>query len=167
MAKFGSKIGFLGGSFDPVHNGHLKLAAAARRQLSLDKVYFVLARQSPFKWDQKPAPASLRLKLLKAALRAQSRFAAAPWELKRPGPSYTVTTLRQYHRRHPGHRLFLIMGSDAFSGLGGWKDSERIKGMATIVVGRRPGAAIAFVSAAVNGELEPAPSRATLPGWVE
>lgn len=134
------RIGLFGGSFDPIHDGHLKLASAALRQLKLDRVYFVVAPRSPFKSDQKKTPASVRLAMVRRAIRGRRRFRAADWELKRRGLSYTVTTLRAYHRRHPKHDLFLIVGSDTLKGLPRWRMPHEVVKLVTFAGGLRPGA---------------------------
>jgi nicotinate-nucleotide adenylyltransferase len=133
------RVGILGGTFDPLHNGHIALARAALRQLKLDTVYFLLSPRSPFKLGQRLTPASQRLAMLRLGLRGRSGFRVATWELKRRGPSYMVTTLTAYKRRHPRHELFLVLGSDAFAGFGRWKNPRKILKLATLVVGRRPG----------------------------
>jgi nicotinate-nucleotide adenylyltransferase len=134
------RIGVLGGTFDPVHNGHLALAQAALRQLKLDTVYFLLSPRSPFKLRQKITPAPLRLAMLRRALVGRRGFRVATWELNRRGPSYMVTTLSRRKKSHPREEIFLILGSDAFAGFERWKNPRKILDLATVVVGRRPGA---------------------------
>ena len=135
------RIGIFGGSFDPIHRGHVKLAEAARRQLKLSRVYFVVAPRSPFKvGENKTAPLD-RLRLVKLAVRGRAGLTAADWEIRRAGLSYTVTTLRAYHRAHPRHDVFLILGTDAVAGFSRWREARTILRLAALVVGRRPGAA--------------------------
>lgn len=133
------KVGILGGTFDPIHNGHLALARAAQRQLRLDVVYFLLSPRSPFKLHHKITSASVRLKMLRLALKSRRAFRVATWELMRRGPSYTVATLAAYKKKYPHHQLFLILGSDAFAGFERWKNPDKILKLATLVIGRRPG----------------------------
>lgn len=133
------KIGLLGGSFDPVHNAHLRLARAAQKQLKLDIVYLVLARQSPFKTTLKTTPVFDRARMLKLAVKNEKKIKSAFWEIRRKGPSYTVVTLRAYKKRHPQDEIYLVMGSDAYHGLPKWKDAKKIRSLATVVVGKRPG----------------------------
>jgi nicotinate-nucleotide adenylyltransferase len=133
------RVGLLGGSFDPVHKGHIKLAQSALSQLKLKKVYFVLAPRPPHKSPQMVAPAKDRLKMLRLALKGAKKLSAATWELKRKGPSYTVTTLQNLKRLHPREEIFFIMGSDTFRGFQTWRNPEEILRLARIAVGRRPG----------------------------
>ncbi len=133
------RIGILGGTFDPIHNGHIALARAAQRQLKLDAIYFLLSPRSPFKLQEHLTPAPLRLSMLRLALRGRPGFRIATWELKRRGPSYMATTLTAYKKAHPRDQVFLVLGSDAFAGFARWKNPEKILKLATLVVGRRPG----------------------------
>lgn len=137
------KLGLLGGTFDPPHRGHLKLALAARRQLKLDRVILIPARRSPFKMGTRPAPDALRVRMLRAAIGGRRGLSIDQAELRRAGPSYTVTTLRRYARRRPSAELFFIVGSDSLPGFGRWKNADEIVRRATLVAGRRPGAASA------------------------
>jgi nicotinate-nucleotide adenylyltransferase len=136
------RVGILGGSFDPVHNGHIALARAALRQLKLDRVYFLLSPRSPFKLNQPLSPISARLEMVRAAVRTNKKFRVGRWELKRPGPSYTADTLDRYHKSHPRHSLFLLMGSDVLQGFLEWKKPNLILRLATLAVARRPGATL-------------------------
>lgn len=133
------KVGVLGGSFDPVHKGHISLARAALYQLRLDRVYFVLSPRSPFKSRQKKISSHHRFKMLTLALSNEKLLLPADWELKRRGPSYTVATLQRYKRKYPGHQIYLILGSDAFRGFSKWKDPEKILEICRLVVGKRKG----------------------------
>jgi nicotinate-nucleotide adenylyltransferase len=131
-----SAVGVFGGSFDPVHNGHLAIAQAALETVPLDRVVFVPARRSPLK-DAAPAASEAdRLAMLELATRGEPRFTVSRIELERPAPSYTVDTLEALAGEG---RLHLILGADAARDLGRWRDPERIRRLATIVVARRPG----------------------------
>ena len=132
-----SGIGVFGGSFDPVHVGHLAIANAALDELGLDRVYFVPARRSPLKQDGPIASAEDRLAMLTAATRDEPRFRVSTIELDRSGPSFTVDTLESL--REEG-KLFLILGSDAYSDFERWREPARIRELATIVLAARPGA---------------------------
>jgi nicotinate-nucleotide adenylyltransferase len=130
-------VGVFGGSFDPVHVGHLAIALAALESARLDRVMFVPARRSPLKERSPVASAEDRLAMLEAAIRGERRFALSRVELDRDGPSYTVDTLEAL--RDQGE-LHLILGSDALAELPRWRSPEHIRSLATILVARRPGA---------------------------
>jgi len=132
-----SGIGVFGGTFDPVHVGHLAIANAALDELGLDRVYFVPAHRSPLKPDGPVASAEDRLAMLTAAIRDEPRFRVSSIELERSGPSFTVDTLESL--REEG-KLFLILGSDAYSDFERWREPARIRELATIVLAARPGA---------------------------
>src|SRR6185369_1917328 len=95
------KIGLFGGSFDPVHNGHLLVAMAAMEELALDRLFFIPAAQSPSKPEIKPAASEARLRLLRLALAGQTHYEIDDEEVKRGGTSYTIDTVRNYTGRFP------------------------------------------------------------------
>jgi nicotinate-nucleotide adenylyltransferase len=132
-----SGVGVFGGTFDPVHVGHLAIANAALDELGLGYVYFVPARRSPLKQDGPSASAEDRLAMLTAATADEPRFRVSRVELDRKGPSFTVDTLESL--RGEGE-LFLILGSDAYADFARWREPERIRELATIVLAARPGA---------------------------
>ena len=132
-----TRLGVFGGTFDPVHVGHLVIAKAALEELPLDRVLFVPARRSPLKQRGPVASEADRLAMLEAAIAGDPRLGVSRVELERDGPSYTVETLEAL--RDQGE-LFLILGTDAYAEFGRWRDPERIRGLATIVVAARPGA---------------------------
>lgn len=131
------RVGVFGGTFDPVHVGHLAIAHAALESVPLDRVIFVLARRSPLKERGPVAGEADRLRMLELAVAGEPRFAVSRVELDREGPSYTVETLE---RLAGNDDLFLILGSDAIADFPRWKDPERIAKLATLVVAERPGA---------------------------
>jgi len=132
-----SRVGVFGGTFDPVHVGHLAIANDALDELGLDRVYFVPARRSPLKQDGPIASAEDRLAMLIAATLGEPRFRVSRVELEREGPSFTVDTLESL--RGDG-ALFLILGSDAYADFERWREPARIRELATIVLAARPGA---------------------------
>jgi nicotinate-nucleotide adenylyltransferase len=132
-----TRVGVFGGTFDPVHVGHLAIANAALDELGLDRVYFVPARRSPLKPEGPTASTEDRLAMLTAAIADEPRFRVSPIELDRKGPSFTVDTLEAL--RSEGE-LFLILGSDAYADFERWREPARIKSLATIVLAARPGA---------------------------
>jgi nicotinate-nucleotide adenylyltransferase len=133
------KLGLFGGSFDPVHLGHLLVAQAAREELGLTRLYFVLASQSPFKPDRQPTPANERLRLLRLALAGQSWCEIDEQEIKRGGISYTIDTVRDYGARFPEARLFYLIGADHVSQLPKWRDADDLARRVEFVVIPRPG----------------------------
>lgn len=133
------KVGVFGGSFDPVHIGHLVAAEQAAVRLALDLVRFVPAGRHPLK-NRHHAPAEHRVAMVEAAIQDNPRFVLDPREAQRPGPSYTVDTLRQMAAESPSDALFLLLGADTARELSAWREAEAIAGLATIVVLTRPGA---------------------------
>ena len=131
------RLGVFGGTFDPVHVGHLAVAHAALESVPLDRVLFVPARRSPLKERAPVAAAADRLEMLERAIADEPRFAVSRVELDREGPSYMVETLE---RLAGPDDLFLILGSDAIADFPHWKDPERIAALATLTVTERPGA---------------------------
>jgi nicotinate-nucleotide adenylyltransferase len=134
------KVGVFGGSFDPVHIGHLVVAEHAAEQLGLERVRFVPAGQQPFKTGHR-ASAEQRLAMVEAAIRDNPRFLVDSREARRPGPSYTVDTLRALAAEAPGDALFFLVGADAARELTAWRDARDIATLATVVALTRPGAA--------------------------
>jgi nicotinate-nucleotide adenylyltransferase len=133
------RVGIFGGSFDPVHRGHLGLATHARKKFQLDRVLFVPAYLSPHKLDSEPAPPHHRLAMLKLALGSTPFFSISEIELEKQEVSFTVDTLSQLTALHPGTDFYLIMGIDAFMGIRTWKSVHRLLGMCHVVVATRPG----------------------------
>jgi nicotinate-nucleotide adenylyltransferase len=133
-------IGLLGGSFDPVHHGHLLVAQAAREVLGLSVVRFVPARAQPLK-DGHEAAASHRAEMVRLAIDGAPGFELDRQELERPGPSYTVDTLRALRRHAPAEELVLLVGGDAVPALPAWRDAADLPALARIVAFARAGAA--------------------------
>lgn len=131
------RIGVLGGTFDPVHYGHLRPAVEVGAALGLDHIRLVPARVSPLR-DSPGASGADRLAMLQAAVEAESDLVVDDRELERAGPSYTVETLLSLAAEYPGARLFFIMGSDAFAGFERWHRWQEIIASAHLVVSRRP-----------------------------
>ncbi|HJS46750.1 MAG TPA: nicotinate-nucleotide adenylyltransferase [Gemmatimonadales bacterium] len=135
-------VGVFGGSFDPVHFGHLIVARAVAEAANLSEVRFVPAREQPFKAGTHGAPAADRAAMLELAVAGETGFRVERLELDRPGPSYTVDTLREFRGREPGHRFALLVGADAARDLPQWKAAAALPGLATLVVFARPGAPV-------------------------
>lgn len=127
------RIGVFGGSFDPVHVGHLLLAECCREQAGLDRVLFVPAATQPHKQDRRLADAEHRVEMLRLATGGHPAFAVATLEIERGGVSYTVDTLAALAAAHPGAELCLLLGPDALAGLPTWREPERIAALATLV----------------------------------
>lgn len=127
-------VGIFGGSFDPVHHGHLIVARAALEQLGLAEVRFVPAREQPFKRGRHRAPAADRLEMLRLATAGEAGFRVDGLELERPGPSYTVDTLRELAAREPARRFILLLGADAAREVSSWHEAAAIPGLADVAV---------------------------------
>jgi nicotinate-nucleotide adenylyltransferase len=140
-----TKIAIFGGSFDPVHVGHLLVAQAALEELGLDRLFFVPAGQSPFKPDRVPTPGAERVRLLRLALVGCNWAEIDEQELQRGGLSYTIETVRNYAARFSGGTLFYLVGADHVSLLPKWREAAELARLAEFVVIPRPGqAGIAF-----------------------
>ncbi len=134
-----TRIGILGGTFDPPHFGHLRMAAAALTQLHLDKVLFVPAGVQPLKQDHPASAPEQRARMVELAIAGEPRFALSRADLDRPGPHYTVDLLAIIQQQFPGTPLWFIMGEDSLSDLLRWRDPARVIQLARLAVLRRPG----------------------------
>ncbi len=146
------KIGLLGGTFDPVHNGHLHLAEEAQRFFNLDKVVFIPAYRSPHKLALEPVSCEHRLAMLTLALEGQSCFSMDKTEINKNEVSYTIETLKKLQSNHPDWNIFLILGADAFQAIDTWKQCSELLDYCNILVGNRPGAELQ-VSDSVKNKL--------------
>ena len=134
------RIGVFGGSFDPIHHGHLIAATTLAESLGLDQVRLVVARAQPLKHTGHRAPADHRAAMAELASRGDLRLRADRTELGRDGPSFTVDTLRAFHAAAPGAELVLLLGADAAAELPRWREAEAIPGLARVEVFGRGGA---------------------------
>ncbi len=132
------KIGFLGGSFDPVHFGHLIAAQDALEQHQLDRVVFVPAAQAPLKEDLTITAAEDRLALLQGATGWDKRFEISDFELRRGGISYTIDSARHFREEYPSDRLFWIIGGDQLPKLHLWKDVAELAKLVEFIFLERP-----------------------------
>jgi nicotinate-nucleotide adenylyltransferase len=134
------KIGVFGGTFDPIHFGHLLLAEQARDAAGLDKVIFIPAGSPPFKQEADVSDGEHRYRMVQLAIEDNDRFHVSDMEIKRRGISYTVTTLDQC-RNHWGEEaeIYFIVGTDAFLSMGKWVQAERLLQEYPVIVGSRAG----------------------------
>ena len=139
MSKPNEKIGLYGGSFDPIHNGHLILARDAMERLELDKVVFLPAGISPHKLDRPPAPPEARCQMLAAAIADEPRFEMDLCEIERERPSFTVDTVQLFRKRYPGTKLYYFIGDDNLPELDTWRDIANLRESAQFVVLSRAG----------------------------
>lgn len=154
------RIGVLGGTFDPIHYGHLAIAAEARHVLQLDRVLFVVAAQQPLKARGHIASATQRLAMVELACAGEPAFAPSDVELRRPPPSYTADTLRELRALAPPQaELWFILGADALAELPRWHRAAEIIALARLAVVQRPGSALDL--AALDGRLPGLRARTT------
>lgn len=135
-------IAIFGGSFDPIHVGHLAVARAAQRRFHLDEVHFVPSGHPPHKPRQEMAPFAHRYAMVALACADHAHFLPSLADAGDDGhPRYSVDTVRHFRRllRHPGDRLYFLIGADAFLEIPTWKDSETLLGLCDFVVASRPG----------------------------
>jgi nicotinate-nucleotide adenylyltransferase len=133
------KIGFLGGSFDPVHFGHLLAAQDAYEQHQLDRLILVPAARAPLKPNEAQSPASDRLAMLASAVEWDRRFEISDYELNRGGTSYTIDSARHFRAQFPGDELYWIVGGDQLPQLHLWKDIEELAKLVEFIFLERPG----------------------------
>ncbi len=133
------RIGLFGGSFDPVHSGHLLVAQSACEQLHLDRFFFIPAAQSPFKDRPTHAPTEARLRLLRLALAGHPNWELDLFEVERGGVSYTIDTLRHVTSRFPDAELFFLIGADHVDQLAQWKEADELSRMVEFLIVDRPG----------------------------
>ena len=134
------RLGVFGGTFDPIHVGHLKIAVGVRVQLGLDEVLFVPAGQPSLKSDRQVTDARHRLAMTSLAVATDPLSNVSDMEIKRPGPSYSVDTLEELARTRGCRELYLIVGIDALAEVDRWHQPARILDLATIVAVHRHGA---------------------------
>ncbi|MFC1576549.1 nicotinate-nucleotide adenylyltransferase [Candidatus Omnitrophota bacterium] len=141
MARYANKrIGILGGTFNPVHNGHTHIAGYALKKLRLDKIVFIPAYIPPHKKICGNAKTSDRLRMLKAATKGRKKFIVSTYEIGKKGKSYSIRTARHFKKRYSrGAELFFIIGSDSLRGIGKWKDLEALERLVQFVVVPRSG----------------------------
>lgn len=132
-----SKIGLLGGSFDPPHFGHLKLASIASEHLGLDEIWFIPVYVSPFKIKAPPVSALHRLEMCKLLVENHPNFKVLDFEILKKRPSYTVDSLEFLKNKYPEHQFYLLLGQDALDHFLFWKNPEEIVKMVKLAVAPR------------------------------
>ena len=132
------RIGIFGGTFDPVHDGHLRPAERALAAFGFDDLVWVPAGNPPHKLDEPRTAFAHRFAMLALAVQGDDRSVVSTVEAERSGPTYTVDTLGEFHRRHPDARLYFLMGSDSFAQIATWRRWEELLSLASLVVLRRP-----------------------------
>lgn len=135
-----ARIGILGGTFDPIHYGHLIIAECARDQLDLERVEFVPANDPPHKPESTVSRAGDRVAMVEAAISGIEHFSVNCIEIERSGPSYTVDTLERLTSSRPADNFWFVIGGDSLRDLPTWRSPERILALARLGVVDRPGA---------------------------
>lgn len=134
-----NKIGVLGGSFDPVHLGHLSLAKDALIQGSLSQVIFMPVHRQPFKLEANLSSDEDRLAMLREAISGENGLSVSDWEINNKGISYTYLTLRALKEQYPGSKIYFITGTDTFLKIDIWKNATELLGENNFIIGHRPG----------------------------
>ena len=137
------RLGIMGGTFDPIHIGHLACAEQAREAFGLDAVVFIPAGKPAFKLKRDVTPAEQRFEMCRLAVRGNPAFDVSRIEIDRPGVTYTADTLRELREHYPGNvSLFFITGADAVCSILKWRESAAIASMAELIAATRPGYAL-------------------------
>jgi nicotinate-nucleotide adenylyltransferase len=132
------RVGLMGGTFDPIHNGHLIAAEEARWQAGLEKIIFVPTGQPPHKEREPAANPWHRYLMTALAVNSNPYFQVSSVEIERTGPSYTVDTLKAFAKLYPGAEIFFITGSDAILEIATWKDVQQLLSLCRFIAAVRP-----------------------------
>jgi nicotinate-nucleotide adenylyltransferase len=132
------KIGLLGGTFNPIHFGHINLALELKEKNNLDEVWLIPARISPFRMHEDLPAQAHRLKMLSLSVSEIPGFTVSDVELKRPSPSYTVDSVREILQNYPEHSFFLLLGEDCLMRFIEWKEPLEIVRLIPLLIGTRP-----------------------------
>lgn len=133
------RVGLFGGTFDPVHYGHLLLAESCREQCDLDEVWFLPADVPPHKQDAEVSSGQSRAEMIELAVAGNTGMLVSRYELEHGGVSYTVDTLRHFREETPEAELFFLMGADMFNDLPNWREAEEVCRLAVPIVAQRAG----------------------------
>ena len=156
------RIGILGGTFDPIHKGHLHIAKEAVKVLKLDKILFIPAGCSPFKTEQKSAETHHRLEMIKLVLGSVPKAEISEIEISKEDISYTIDTLKTLKSSFPKDtKFFLVLGADTYQEIGEWKDGSEIKKYCEIAIAARPGSLYKELKGATHITSEIAPYSST------
>ena len=147
------KLGLFGGSFDPIHTGHIRPVREAREQLGLDEVIFLPTAVPPHKPDRQFAPPHARYAMVELALLREEGLRVSPFELKPEQPCYTIETLRHFCRNEPEAELYLLVGSDGFEELNTWREWKEIVRLSHLAVLTRPGRQLADIRLRLPAEI--------------
>ncbi len=161
-------IGLFGGTFDPIHLGHLRAAAEVRRKVGLDRILFIPSYLPPHKSGGPAASAADRLRMVELACRRRRGFAASAVEVEAREKSYSILTLRRVRALRPESRLFFILGVDAFLEIGTWREHEKVVAECHFIVIGRPGfdleRATGVLGGALRGSMGPLEAAGDLAG---
>ena len=147
------RMGLFGGTFDPIHLGHLRAAREVLERFALDRILFVPSFIPPHKERKGMAPARDRLRMVELACAGEPRFAASSIEVDAGGRSYSILTLERVRGLYPGARIFFILGTDAFLEIGTWREHERVLDESLFIVMTRPGARLEDAAGVVGDSL--------------
>jgi nicotinate-nucleotide adenylyltransferase len=147
------RMGLFGGTFDPIHLGHLRAAREVLERFALDRILFVPSFIPPHKVRKGMAPARDRLRMVELACAGEPRFAASSIEVDAGGRSYSILTLERVRGLYPGARIFFILGTDAFLEIGTWREHERVLDESLFIVMTRPGARLEDAAGVVGDSL--------------
>ncbi len=131
------KVGILGGTFDPIHNGHLILAQTAREQFGLDEVWIMPAKTPPHKSDHQITEAAHRIEMTRRAIAGNPKFCLSLFEMEREGYTYTCETLSLLKEDYPDTEFFFIMGADSVFDFEKWRQPDKIAGLCVLLVANR------------------------------
>jgi len=133
------KIGLFGGTFNPIHCGHLKAAEEIIEKIKLDKICFIPSNIPPHKEENELADANQRFKMVESAIRGKDKFCISDYEILKKEKSYTVDTLKHFKGKFPGHEMYFIVGHDIFNPIETWKDFKELFELSNFIVISRPG----------------------------
>lgn len=162
IIKNRARIGILGGTFDPIHNAHIELALAAKKQFDLDIVYLLVSGQPPHKLKKKKTDAMLRFEMVKLACNEHNGLLADDYEIKNNGIDYTYLSLEHFCDKYKDTDIFFIIGEDSLFEIESWKNPEIIMSLAHILVAKREGSScssdiaeqIKYLSLKYNADIE-------------